>query len=229
MSAPPASTLDASQCIQGAYDESKGRIRTTGEATIVNGALEVYIQATDDNIAIRNSNNSHELLINADGSINTTVTGTVTASNPSVGLTGATAPTSATEMGAVDTNGKLQPLLVDPSGKLLVDITGTSTVTGTVNASIEGLNAFQTSQYTIGTSAVQLTVTPLTNRSSMSMKAVCTTNNYIYIGNSSGVTTSTGYILFNGDSLQLDLTPAQAVYAIASAAAQTIYVLEIGS
>lgn len=257
MSAPPASTLDANQCIQGAYDESKGRLRTTGEATIVNGALEVYIQATDDNIAIRNSNNSNELLINGDGSIN--VNATVSGSSPnvnihdaagnainstsnalnvavqgnvnnnSVGLTGVAAPTSATEMGAVDSFGVLQPLTVDPSGKLLVDITGTSTVTGTVNASIEGLNSFQTSQYTVGTSAVQLTVTPLTNRSSMSMKAVCTSNNYVYIGNSSGVTTSTGYILFNGDSLQLDLTPAHVVYAIASAAAQTVYVLEIGS
>lgn len=221
-------SLSGDQVLRQVYDPGNQALRTEVTANI-SGAQEVIINSVDDNIAIRNSNNSNELLINSNGSINANITGVVTANNASVGLTGATAPTSATEMGAVDTNGKLQALQVDPAGKLLVDITGSSTVTGTVNANIEGLNAFQTSQYTVGTSSVQLTVTPLTNRSSMSMKAVCTTNNYIYIGNSSGVTTSTGYILFNGDSLQLDLTPAQAAYAIASAAAQTLYVLEIGS
>jgi len=157
------------------------------------------------------------------------VTGTVTAVNASVGLTGVTAPTSATEMGAVDASGNLQPLMVDPSGKLLVDISGTATISGTVNANIEGLNAFQTSQYTIGASASQLTPTPLVNRSSMSIKANSTNTAPVYIGNSSGVTASTGYALFAGDSLQLDLTPAQASWAISSLSNQLVYVLEIGS
>jgi hypothetical protein len=163
------------------------------------------------------------------GSLDVNITGgTISATNPSVGTTGATAPTSATEMGAIDGSGNLQSLTVDPAGKLLVDITGTSTVTGTVNASIEGLTAFQTSQYTIGTSAVQLTPTPLTNRSSMSIKANLTSTNLLYIGNSNAVTSSTGYALFNGDSIQLDLTPAQAIWAISTAASQIAYVLEIG-
>jgi hypothetical protein len=149
--------------------------------------------------------------------------------NDSVGLVGATAPTSATEMGAVDSFGNLQALTVDPSGKLLVDITGSSTVTGTVNANIEGLTSFASSQYTIGISAVQLTPSPLTNRSSMSIKANTTSGSaMIYIGASNGVTTSTGYALFSGDSLQLDLTPAQQIWAISNMANQLIYVLEIG-
>ncbi len=156
------------------------------------------------------------------------VSGTITATNPSVGLTGVTAPTSATEIGAIDANGQLQSLLVDPSGKLLVDSSGTSVVTGTVNSELLGLNAFQTSQYSIGTTAVQLTPTPLTNRSSMSIKIVTTGNNIVYIGNSSAVTTSTGYPLFYGDTLQLDLTPSHVIYAIATATNQTAYVLEIG-
>lgn len=109
-----------------------------------------------------------------------------------------------------------------------ITTSGTSTVSGTVNTNQNGLASFQTSQYTIGTSAVQLTVTPLTGRTSMSIKAITTGNNIVYVGNSSGVTTSTGYPLFNGDSLQLDLTGAHVVYAIASAAAQTLAVLEIG-
>lgn len=155
------------------------------------------------------------------------VTGTVVVSDPSVGSTGVTAPTSATEMGAVDSMGKLQPLTVDPAGKLLVDISGSSTVTGTVNANILGLNVFQTSQYTIGTSAVQLTPTPLTNRSSMSIKATCTGANAVYIGNSNAVTTSTGYPVFNGDVLNLDITPTGAVWAISAATNQTAYILEL--
>ncbi len=109
-----------------------------------------------------------------------------------------------------------------------VNSTGSSTVTGTVDTNVNGLSAFQTSQYTVGTSAVQLTPTPLTGRSSMSIKVIVTGNNIVYIGDSSGVTTSTGYPLFNGDSLQLDLTGADTVYAIATAVGQTVAVMEIG-
>lgn len=150
--------------------------------------------------------------------------------NQSVGVTGETAPFSATELGAIDANGNLQPLLVDPSGKLLVDTSGTSTITGTVDANINGLNTFQTSQYTVGASSVHLTPVPLANRSSMSIKVMTTTStDVVYIGNSSGVTIASGYALFNGDSLQIDLIASQVVYAIGTSPGQTVYVLEIGN
>lgn len=125
---------------------------------------------------------------------------------------------------------KVDVVTVSGVNALVVDLANSisSSVSGTVNTNLNGLMAFQTSQYTVGTSAVQLTVTPLTNRSSMSIKAVTTGTNIVYVGNSSGVTTSTGYALFDGDSLQLDLQPTQAVWVIASAAAQTVYVMEIG-
>lgn len=109
-----------------------------------------------------------------------------------------------------------------------VNSTGTSTVSGTVSTNLNGLTTFQTSQYAVGTSAVQLTPTPLANRKSMSVKAILTGNNVVYVGNSSGVTSSTGYPLFNGDSVQLDITGSATVYAIATAAAQTIAVVESG-
>ena len=99
---------------------------------------------------------------------------------------------------------------------------------GSLNVELEGLAAFQTSSYTVGTSAVQLTVTPLTNRSSIGFKAVTTGSNAIYIGNSSSVTTSNGWPLFNHDALELDLKGTQQVWAIASAASQLLYVVEIG-
>lgn len=202
--------------------DSNGRLITnaTVTATFV-GPQEVIISNTDDSIAI--------------GTSSTLFTGTTQGSKfrldvdtTSEGVTGSMAPTSAIEIGAVDSGGKLQALTVDPAGKLLVDISGSSTVTGTVNANIEGLNAFQTSQYMIGSSSVQLTPTPLTSRSSMSIKAVLTGSNILYIGNSSAVTASTGYPLFNGDSLQIDLTPSQSIYAISTAAGQIAAVMEIG-
>lgn len=109
-----------------------------------------------------------------------------------------------------------------------VTTTGTSTVSGTVDTNLNGLNVFQTSQYTIGTTAVQLTPSPLATRSSMSIKANTTSPNIIYVGPTSSVTTTNGYALFNGDSIQLDLTPIHQIWAIASAVNQLVYVLEIG-
>lgn len=120
--------------------------------------------------------------------------------------------------------------LTSTAGALNVNSSGTSTVSGTVNTNLNGLTAFQTSQYTVGTAAVQLAPTPLSGRSSLSIKvSTAGSQDVVYVGNSSGVTTATGYALFDGDSLQLDVTSASSVYAIASAAGQQIYVIEVGT
>lgn len=68
-----ASDLDQQQILQQAFDETSGRLKVDAEISstiIAPPGLEVAINAADDNIAIRNSNNSNELLINANGSIN---------------------------------------------------------------------------------------------------------------------------------------------------------------
>lgn len=57
----------------------------------------------------------------------------VTASNPSVGATGTTAPASATEIAGVNA-GNLVPVSVDSSGNVNVNIQGTAPVSGTVTA-----------------------------------------------------------------------------------------------
>jgi len=82
----PPSDLDESQCIRGSFDEANSRLRVGAEIT--GGSLELTISATEDNIAIRNSDNNNELLINPDGSIN--VTSTVVGS-PNVNLHDGTA------------------------------------------------------------------------------------------------------------------------------------------
>lgn len=99
---------------------------------------------------------------------------------------------------------------------------------GSINVELEGLASFQTSGYIIGTSAVQLTVIPLANRSSVGFKAVCSGSNAIYIGNSSSVTTANGWPLFDHDALELDLKGTQQVWAISNAMAQSLYVVELG-
>ncbi len=72
---PHRSDLDQTQIFQRAFNEDLDRIRVDAEISasiIAPPGLEVSISSVDDNIAIRNSNNSNELLINSNGSINTT-------------------------------------------------------------------------------------------------------------------------------------------------------------
>lgn len=76
---PNYTQLDADQVLQRSFDESADRLRVDASVTAtIAGPFDVSIEADADNIAIRNSTNSNELLINADGSINTNITGDVT-------------------------------------------------------------------------------------------------------------------------------------------------------
>lgn len=97
----------------------------------------------------------------------------------------------------------------------------------TTTTSVSALSTFQTTQYSVGTTAVQLAPTALTGRKAISIKAFNTAGNYVYVGNSSAVTTTSGYLLGSLDSISLDLGPAQGIWAIASAAGQTVFVMEI--
>jgi hypothetical protein len=104
-----------------------------------------------------------------------------------------------------------------------------SDANGNLRIDLVGLPNFQTSQYTVGTLAVQITSTPLALRSCISLKALInTTTDIIYIGNSSSVTTSTGYPLFNEDSISFDITSSTTIWAIATSAGQTLCVMEVG-
>lgn len=163
----------------------------------------------------------NQLKVNNDGSINTTGSG----GNASVGSTGTTAPTSATEVGGVNPSGNLTPLSVDSSGFL--NVNGVSTITGPVTTEQAGLNSFQTSQYSVGTSVMQITPTPLANRSSITLRVDKDNVGAIYIGPDNTVSISTGYPLFAGDTLGMDLTPSNNIFAIATDPSQTLAALEI--
>lgn len=102
-------------------------------------------------------------------------------------------------------------------------------ISGTVNTNLNGLNGWQTSQVTVGTSAVQLDVSALANRTAAGVKALTTASNVIiYIGPSAAVTTSNGYPLFNGDSAQVDIKTTGQIWAIATVAGQTASLIEVG-
>lgn len=80
---------------------------------------------------------NHELL----------VTGSIAATNPSVGTTGTTAPTSATEIGGVDPSGNLQPIKVDSSGAVIVSNSGNG---------FSALSSGYPTQRTVGTTSVTI-------------------------------------------------------------------------
>lgn len=100
---------------------------------------------------------------------------------------------------------------------------------GSLDVNVSALTTFQTSQYMVGTSAVQITPSPLSDRGSISFKAQTTSSAVIFIGNSSSVDITTGYALFNGESLQMDLKNGEPIYAISGSDGQTLYVLELGA
>jgi hypothetical protein len=233
---PNPSLLDQGQIIQRVFDADNDALRTDANVTIIGDITVDISAASGDNIALANADGSKFVDVETIGGKNALDVNVVTpivASNPSVGLTGTTAPTSATELGAVDSNGDLQPLLVDPDGKLLVDITGTSVVTGTVSADIKGLTSFSTSQYQIDTTPVQVIIPAGT--SVVNIKARTSNNaNAVVIGNSNAVTniidgTGNGYPLFSGDTSQLDVTPSASIWAIGTNPGQIIFTIFAGN
>lgn len=166
-----------------------------------------------------------QLLVNPDGSINVNSTGGGGGGNASVGVNGVTGPASSTQIAGVDPSGNLHPVSVDSNG--FVNVNGTSVVTGTVTTNQAGLNTFQTSQYTIGLTAVQLAPTPLTNRSSISLTIIAGPDVAVYIGNSSSVTVLNGYPLYDGSSIQLDLTATGQIWAVSNTTGSTACIMEI--
>lgn len=75
---------------------------------------------------------------------------------------------------------------------------------------------------TVGTTAVQLTSSG--NVHGVVIKCICP-GQTVYIGASSAVTTSTGYPMVDGETLTMEVRNANQIYAIASAAAQSVAVL----
>lgn len=94
---------------------------------------------------------------------------------------------------------------------------------------IKALTSFKCTQVTVTTSAVQVASTALTNRKSVSLKALTSNgaSRSIFIGTTSAVTTSTGYELASGDSIDMEIDDTVAIWAIANAGTNILCVAEI--
>lgn len=171
-----------------------------------------------------NGGSDNQLRVNNDGSINVNGGGGG-GGNASVGPTGSTAPASGTEIAGIDPSGNLKAVSVDANG--FVNVNGTSTITGPVTTNEQGLTAFQTSQYTVSATPVHLAPSSLSNRSSLSLTVSASPGIAVFIGNSASVSITTGYPLYNGSTIQLDLTPTGNIWAVSAASGPTVAVLEI--
>jgi hypothetical protein len=170
-----------------------------------------------------NGGSDNQMKVNADGSINVNTSGG-----------GGTTSTNLTEVGgAAIAEGQttmansLPVVIASNQSPINVVTSGTSTVSGTVSTVEDPLANFQTSQYSVGATPVQITPTPLADRSSISLRVTTIAGNAIFIGTSASVSITTGYPLYNGDTIQMDLSPTNSIWAISGASGQTMYALEM--
>lgn len=204
---PGLSPKDADQVLRAVMDDSNNRLRVDAEITAVVTDLEIRA-SSGDNIAITNQDGINTLRVETDGSVNTNTT-----------IVGGEL---AVEISAADGD---NIAIADPgSGNMLVVDSD-----GSINVDINGLDTFQSSRYTVGTSAIQITTSPLPNRSSVGLKAICTGyTDAIYVGHNSSVSSLNGWPLFNNDALELDLKGSQPIWVVASSSGQFLYVIELG-
>lgn len=136
-----------------------------------------------------------------------------TATNPSVGPTGASAPAQATEIAGVNA-GNLVAVAVSPSGAILTSVGSSS-------------GAITQAALTVGTTAVRLTVSgaaPNANRKLLVFTPDINSVANFYFG-SSTVTTASGSPILPGTPGILT-GDASDFYIISDTAAQTVNVLE---
>lgn len=207
---PNPSDLDQQQIFQRAFDESSDRVRVDAEISasiIAPPGLEVSISAVDDNIAIRNSNNNNELLVNADGSINTNATfsGTIT-----IGAVDQGAPNTVGNAWPIKLTDGVDTASINPDGSINV-ANVTSVVSST--ATLSNLTASTSSQMVLAANPLRkgfILFNDSTSNCFIAFAATTTTSAFsiflnsnmtyqneaiIYTGNISALwTTATGFL-----------------------------------
>jgi hypothetical protein len=85
--------------------------------------------------------------------------------------------------------------------------------------------ALQTKQVTVGTTAVEI-LGPVENPTHVLLhNATKSSNEYIWFGGNSAVTTSTGAHLDNGSTYQIILWPGSSLFAITDAGTKSLHVM----
>lgn len=204
MVAPTPSKLDERQILQNVHDEATGTLRTTAAATIVNADIDVALDATEDNVAIRDAA-GHELNVNPDGSINTVVTG-----NLDVEISAA----DGDNIAIISSTGT--ELKINPTGSIDV-------VEGVKTGGVYGAMSMPTA----GTAyEVKVGASALANRKVVYVTATTTG---IYWGTDNLVTIATGTPLMNNQVLTITTDPNSSfkVFLVSASNNRTARVVEI--
>lgn len=99
-----------------------------------------------------------------------------------------------------------------------------------VETPIKALPSFKVTRTSMTGTAAPIVSAPLANRRSLSIRALCSGSALVYIGHNSSVTSSTGYPLADGQSIDLDLDDTfTTIYGIASTGTQAVSVAEVGT
>lgn len=124
-------------------------------------------------------------------------------------------------LAAQNTSGSMTNITLTASNNVPVSI-----AEATAEVPIKALTALNVGQQTITTTASQVT-SAATGRNTIALKSLTANTAAIYIGTSSGVTSSNGFPLDAGESIEFDLTEGQALYAIAGSGSQVLGKAEV--
>jgi hypothetical protein len=132
---------------------------------------------------------------------------------------GADAPAKGLLVGGVDPAGDFEPLLVDPTGALQVDIAG---IGSSITLATGGYGEIETrAEITVGASNTQLASDA---SSEVIIQASYDNSGYIVVGDTN-ITATRGIRLYAGDSISLNVTNSDMLYARGSTSGQKLNVL----
>lgn len=127
------SLLNSDLALRRAFDPTTDKLKVDAEVTAVIGTVEVVIDATSDNIAIKNSISGNELKVNSDGSIDTNVI--INASNDNIAIS------DGTNTLEINPDGSLNAQTVVAQYALRLDDTSTPNITYVGEANVGSLDS----------------------------------------------------------------------------------------
>lgn len=99
-----------------------------------------------------------------------------------------------------------------------------------VETPIKALAGFKVTRTSMTTAAAKIIATPMTNRRSLGIRAICSGSALVYIGVNSSVNSGNGHPLSDGQSVDLELDDTVTeIWGIASTGTQAVSVIEVST
>ncbi len=144
------------------------------------------------------------------------------------------ASTTATKTANLDNISTKSNNIATSAGAINSDTTSMSNKLTTIDSVLDEIetantvgSAFTNGSTTIGTSSAQMTSTSFTCNKGVTITADMSNQGTIYVGNATGVTSSTGFPLEAGDAMFLPIANPTLVYIIADTASQKVLYIAI--